>query len=413
MIGEHVSQGMQVRLRPRGVGRFFAASFLALWLCGWLAGEVVALTILVLGAISVLTGTPIGPMDELPELGAAIVVYAFILIWFAFWTLGGVMAIRELLRSIWAEDRLVAAGHGLIIERRLGPFRSPREISRADLQWIHVLPRAGKLTADTVSGSVELSGLGTPDERFQAATILRDFLGLNLDPGAAGTATLPEEWEETIAPEGYPVLVENPRLRKKMAVFATGLALVVATVGLFLVLEALARPDLVPLAAGSVAAALGLTFGAHWLARARKEWRVGPSTLILCRRYGRRVRELFEGRAVELTVSSDSDNDEWYTLEALPSETAEASTTAGSRKRRRTIDRAIHDPADMQRLGRWLAVRTGLPFTDRSTREVRAADLTRIKVQLSESGRLGRWVLRLIERVEARRASPDETSDRG
>jgi hypothetical protein len=403
MIGEHVTEGMQVRLRPRGVGRFFAASFLALWLCGWLAGEVLALTILVLGAISVLTGTPVGPMDEVPELGAAIIGYAFILVWFAFWTLGGVMAIRELLHSVWAEDRIIAAGHGLVVERRLGPFRSRREISRGDLQWIHVLPRAGKLTADTVSGSVELSDLGTPDERFQAATILRDFLGLNLDPGAAGTATLPKEWEEIIAPEGYLVLVENLRLQKKMAVGAAGLALLVATVALFLVLEALARPDLVPLAAGSAAAALGLTFGAHWLARARKEWRVGPSTLVLRRRYGRRVRAKFEARAVELTVSSDSDNDEWYTLEALASETADPSASANSKKQRRTIDRAIHDPADMQRLGRWLAVRTGLPFTDRSTREERAADLASLKKRLSESGRFGRWIVNLIERAEARR----------
>jgi hypothetical protein len=165
----------------------------------------------------------------------------------------------------------------------------------------------------------------------------------------------------------------------------------------------MSNPNLLPLTATACAAALGLGFGANWLARGRTEWRIGSSMLVLRRRYGRRVRELLEARALELTVSSDSDNDDWYVLEAIESDQSGMPSVGSSKKNRRKIDRAMHDPTEMQQLGRWLANRTGLPFTDRSTREERAAELARFKDQLSDKGMLGRWAVRLIEHAEARR----------
>jgi hypothetical protein len=403
MIGEHVTQGMQVRLKPRGPGRFFGASFLTVWLCGWAAGEIFVLTVLVLGAISLITGNPVGPMKDAPEPGPALIGGAFLLFWFAGWTVGGIMAIRQLLRMVWAEDRIVAAGHGLIIERWLGPFRSTKELPRDQLRRIYLLPRTNALTAETTTGSVEISSLGTPDDREQAVTVLSNYLGLESEPEASEPVSLPRSWAEVVAPEGDLVLVENPEQRRKYARIVSVLAVAAATLALLFVYKARSDLNLLPLTAMACAAAFALGLGANWLARGRMEWRIGSSMLVLRRRWGRRVRELFEARALELTVSSDSDNDDWYELEAIASDQVGVHSTRDSKKGRRKIDRAMHDPTEMQQLGRWLANRTGLPFTDRSTREESAAELARFKDQLSDKGMLGRWAVRLIEHAEARR----------
>jgi hypothetical protein len=403
MIGEHVTQGMQVKLKPRGPGRFFGASFLIVWLCGWAAGEIFVLTVLVLGAISLITGNPVGPMKDPPEPGPALIGGAFLLFWFAGWTVGGIMAIRQLLSMVWAEDRIVAAGHGLLIERRLGPFRSPKEISRDQLRRIYLHPLTHALTAETATGSVEISSLGTPDEREQAVTVLSNYLGLVSERENGEPASLPHSWAEVVAPEGDLVLVENPEQRRKYARIVGVLAVAAATLAILFVYKARSDLNLLPLTAMAIAAAFALGLGANWLARGRMEWRIGSSMLVLRRRWGRRVRKLFEARALELTVSSDSDNDDWYELEAIASEHAGTQSTRDSKKGRRKIDRAMHDPTEMQQLGRWLANRTGLPFTDRSTREERAAELARFKDQLSDKGMLGRWAVRLIEHAEARR----------
>ena len=51
-IGERTERGFEARLQPRGAGRLFGAAFLLVWLCGWLAGESVALWFLVRGAFA-------------------------------------------------------------------------------------------------------------------------------------------------------------------------------------------------------------------------------------------------------------------------------------------------------------------------------------------------------------------------
>jgi hypothetical protein len=399
---EHTTDGMQIRLKPRGSGRYFSAGFLLFWLCGWVAGEILVLTALVLLVASWVTGGPVGPLKETPDPVSTLVGGGFMLLWLTGWTLGGIMAIRQALSLVWAEDRVTAASGGLIVERRRGPFRSTREVSRHLLKRIHVLAGQGKLTAQTDSGSVEISVLGTVDERKQAATILGNYLGLDFDPETVeSSAELPEGWKEVISPEGEVVLVEDPEQRRKLARVVAGLTVAAVIGTTLLVLEALDDPRLLPITAMACAATVGLAASANWLFRGRVEWRIGSAGLTQRRRYGRRVRDVFEARALELTVSSTGDNGRGYALEAIVSETPEAGSN--SKKSRRQIIRTMGDPTEPRRLARWLASRTGLPFTDRTTPEERDAELARLKEQLSEKGRFGQWVVRFIEQAEARR----------
>lgn len=315
---EHTTDGMQIRLKPRGSGRYFAAGFLLFWLCGWVAGEILVLTALVLLVASWVTGGPVGPLKETPDPVSTLVGGGFMLVWLTGWTFGGIMAVRQVLSLVWAEDRVTAASGGLIVERRRGPFRSTRETSRHLLKRIRVLAGHGKLTAETDSGSVEISVLGTVDERKQAATILGNYLGLDFEPETVeSSAELPEGWKEVISPEGEVVLVEDPEQRRKLARVVAGLTVAAVIGTTLLVLEALDEPSLLPITAMACAATLGLAASANWLFRGRVEWRIGSAGLTQRRRYGRRVRDVFEARALELTVSSTGDNGRGYALEAV------------------------------------------------------------------------------------------------
>ena len=62
--------GFEARLRRTGIGRYFGASFLAVWLCGWAFGETFVLWILVRGGIALLTGEALGSDPSPPVLRA-------------------------------------------------------------------------------------------------------------------------------------------------------------------------------------------------------------------------------------------------------------------------------------------------------------------------------------------------------
>ena len=84
-----------MRLRPRGIGRFFSAGFLGLWLCGWAAGEAIVLWLLIQGAAALLTGRPPEPGRAPLDPAIALVAGLFMIFWLAFWTAGGALAMRQ------------------------------------------------------------------------------------------------------------------------------------------------------------------------------------------------------------------------------------------------------------------------------------------------------------------------------
>ena len=65
------------------------------------------------GGRSLLTGRPIKPGHQPFAPKAALPVGLFLLFGLTFWTFGGLMALRELLRLLFGRDRILAAAGGL------------------------------------------------------------------------------------------------------------------------------------------------------------------------------------------------------------------------------------------------------------------------------------------------------------
>ena len=405
MIGESTAEGWEARLLPRGAGRFVAAGFLGFWLCGWAVGEVFALTFLFMGARALITGEPPRPGAGPLAPGPALAVGGFLLVWLTLWTFGGIAAMGELLRSLWSDDRVAVGPDGLTVRHRIGPFRSRRGVPRDQLRWVQASPCTRALTAETATATVELSKLGTPLEREELAATLRAKLGFGQTRDAAQeTGALPEGWQEAVVPEGGCALVPDPARRRRQARVAAGAAMALGAGALWLVLKATNDLALAPLAAMACAAAAGLAWGALWLWRGRQEWVLGSGRILLRRRFGPRLRDVFEARSLELVVFSDGDGDTWYGLEALaaaePEPVAPWTRRRGATRSRRPIAHSIRDPVVPRRLGAWLAQRAGLPLRDRTTEAARTADLATLRAGLEKTGKVGQLAARLIGRVQ-------------
>jgi len=396
-----------VSLRPCGIGRFFTAGFLLFWLCGWAAGEGFALWILANGACALMSGTPLGSGHAPLQTGPALAVGAFLLFWLALWTLGGLAATRELLRLLWSEDRLSAEAGGLVLLRRLGPLRMRREFPRDTLRRIFLSPGNRALAIETRQATVELSRLGTREEREAAAAALRSELGIPDVALVPAGERLPKGWEEIITPEGDRAVVPDRAMRKIQARAAGVGALGIGAIALIVVQESLKKPELLAIALNLVLATIALVCGAVWLGRGRMEWRIGNGVLTLRRRFGPNARDVFEARRFELITTHDSsDTSEWFSLEAVSDAAGIMAPDSFSRRRmknRRRITSVTHDATIPRRLGAYLARAGSVPFEDRTTPEAREAELAAIQAQLEKSGPLGRFAVRLVLETRKRK----------
>ena len=401
MAVERTIEGWRLTLKSRGGGRYANAAFLAFWLCGWAAGEGFALWMLVRGAIALLTGAPPDARHAPLATGPALVAGMFLLLWLTFWTVGGIAAMSELLRLVWGEDRVEFASGRLTATWIRGPFRGSRAFERDTIRRVTLAGRYDHLTLETTRGRVELSALGTRDERVEGAAALRAELGLEELP--AGVAAIPQGWEEIITPEGERALVADVATRRVQARVAGGAALSLAAATFAVAREALHRIDLAIAALILLAFTGGLAAGALWLAHGRWEWRIGNGRLTLRRRYGAAVRDVFEARRLVVELSSDSDGDVWYELDAYDAETAPPSTPirwrTSSSRHRRVVARKMNDASAVRDLGAWLARASGVALEDRTTAEARATQLAELRAMLEKSGRFGQWAAKIVVRL--------------
>ncbi|TMQ64938.1 MAG: hypothetical protein E6K79_06225 [Candidatus Eisenbacteria bacterium] len=399
MIGERVTEGWQVRLKSCGPMRYVSAAFLLFWLCGWAIGEGVALTFLAKGILALMNGAPFEEGRSPLQLGPALAAGGFLLLWLSLWTLGGIMAIGEVLRLLWGEDRLIVNAGGLTIVRCRGPFRSRREIPRDLLRRIVIDSPSGPVVAETPQGRIEITRLGTNEEREESAAALRSELGIREDAPRTDPVALPKGWAEVITPEGErAVTVDAATKRLRVRVVALA-ALAAGALAYGLVMESLHRVEVLPVAIIAVAGTVGVSWLTVWLARGRMEWRIGRGSLTLRRRFGSTIKDVFEGRRLELVVSRDSDSDEWIALEALGEGAAESRPeqwTRVSSKNRRRITSVLRDPSVPRLLGAWLSKAAGVPLEDRTRREARQAEITLTLDQLEKSGPVGRVAARLL-----------------
>jgi hypothetical protein len=393
-----------VTLRPHGSGRFFTASILGLWLCGWLAGECFALWLLGNAMVALMSGADSGPVHL--KQGPAAAIVGFVLFWLTIWTVGGLAAMTEFFRLICGEDRVNAENGGLALECSRGPFHSRRELPREKLRRL-VLTGRGALAAETTTGLVPLSQLGTPGERLAALQSLTAELKLpEIDPVALATA-LPKGWEEIITPEGERAVVPDRAARLRNARVLGAIAAVLAW-GTIAVLGRVAEtPGILVLALQLALGTVVAAAAAVWLGWGRMEWRIGSGVVTQRRRFGSGVRDMFEARGLELLLANDrSGNAEWYALDAV-ADPADASApsvlTPLPGKKRKRITSVARDPMVPRQLGAYLGRAGNVPFVDRTTPEARAADLALLTQQLGSQGPLGRLAVRLVVEADRRK----------
>ena len=407
MPAERTLPGWRLSLKPHGCSRYLTGAFLAFWLCGWAAGEAFALWLLFVGGLSLLTGNPPGPDREPLPLGFALGAGLFILFWLALWTVGGIAALAELFRLLWGEDRLEVAGGRLIVTRVRGPFRTQRAFDRTSIRRIGLLGRDNRLVMDYARGHIELSRLGTREERVQGATALRNELAIPEEP--AVSAVLPEGWEVIITPDGARVLVADRSVRQKQTRTAFIGTLILAAVTFVAARDSLHRSQLIAPSVILLVFTLAAAAGTLWLARGRYEWRLEKNLLTLRKRYGVGIRTVFQGRHLLLDYSTDSDGDPWHELYALsepdPPPTvrkivgATVTWRSARPKNRRSIARKMNDTGALRDLGNWLARETGLVLDDRTTPIARTQDLAELRATLEQSGRFGRLAAKLVDRL--------------
>ena len=394
---------LELRFRPSGAGRWIEATFLSVWLLGWAAAEIIVLGLLGGGAWAWLQGRPLPGQPQ--ALVAVLPVAAFLVVWLSFWTLGGVLALRQWLRCFWAEDRLTLTATDLEWRQRLGPWVRRRTLPRRAIQAVRLAQRrsdrSGPLIAQLEDRQLELTQLGTPEQRRQAAERLSEALeNQAISPPAEERAALPREWECVKISFDCAVLVPNRRMRRRSGLAMALIALPVDAGWLLLLTQIGPRPDQLPLLLMLTLIATAASWSALWLGLGRREWRLDRGELVAQRRFAGRVTRLFAARALELRESSDEDGDLWYSLQATELRSLGARIGAPQ-----VLCRSLHDPDEPRALGRWLMQRTGIAFRDQVPSEaerqaIRQEALEHLRTQLRSSGRLGRWV---ADRIEDRR----------
>jgi hypothetical protein len=205
------------RFRAEGPGRFLVAGFLSVWLVGWAAGESFALWLLWRALRS--------GIDRWTLLIAMVV-------WGSLWTLGGFLAVGEVLRCLWSEDRLETQGdQELVVASWMGPIRRCRRIPWKEIRLFEATvqgSQVGVLVAVLDERRVEITRLGSERQRLEAAGALNASLGPSYrsdhQPGA--TPCLPSQWQELTPPFSSPLLIPSTVLRRRQA-----LVMVVVTAG--------------------------------------------------------------------------------------------------------------------------------------------------------------------------------------
>jgi hypothetical protein len=340
-----------VSLRPSGIGRYFLATFLIVWLAGWALGEAFALGFLILLIRSVV-GAAVGVSWPIPAGdwiigGAAGFFLLFLLVWLTLWTVGGVLAIIKLVRSLAGEDRVSVLPASVDLMRRAGPFRRVRRFDRSLIRRVRLRHHDQAVVLDTASGSELITSYGTSDERQAMTLWLRQRLSLPDEATPVDTSAAPPGWRMTIE-GGTARLCRSDRQARRVGALISWV--IAGLMGLIWFGSTRSGP-----AAGSMLAlslTLLLAAWATWATWSRREWLVRRGQLTWDTRFLTWQRERsFRSARLEVVISTDSDNDDHYELKVF------------DEQGKRTIASEVNDEAGIVDLARWLAARTGFPLT--------------------------------------------------
>lgn len=393
MIVNETFHGWEMRLKPRGWGRFLAAGFLCFWLCGWVAGEIFAGWVLIRGAAKVSSSELVFASQSSGFSGAAVLfVGLFLLLWLGLWTWGGITAIRELLGLIWGEDRLLVRPDALSIERHRGPFVTKTVFRRDELEQIGRKDRSTIIIAHCRANPkpVTVTAYARETEVEELLASLRQKLGLMQPKGESIEGRLAAGWIERRAEDGKSVLLKDPAIRSRQGWILSLLAVVLSLPAVSLLIQSVDTPKLVAaLISGGLAILCG--WGARHLFTTHEEWSLGSKQIQRRWITPSGVRDGQTGRLLVVVRDNDSDGDPWYRLEVWLPE-----ANALTRKGRLALVVTSGDRWEPLRMGRWIEQRTGIIFEDRSTPEAESAQLAQWKDQLAKTGRFGQWVAKRL-----------------
>jgi len=114
-------------------------AFLSVWSAGWAFGEIAAGSILVTQLIALLTGKHLLPgMTGAMGVGANL----FLLLWLAFWTVGGGVALYTLFWMLAGKEVIDVSGESLVIRKMVLGFSRPKQYNTAYVDHLRLSPTA-------------------------------------------------------------------------------------------------------------------------------------------------------------------------------------------------------------------------------------------------------------------------------
>ena len=340
--------GSTTSLRPSGIGRYVTAAFLSVWLVGWIVGEVFAITMLgaifssVAGAFS--EHLPAWSADLVTSGGAAFALL-FLLFWLTFWTIGGIVALTHLMRSLVGVDVIGLTDSGFELVHRAGPFWRRSAFDRSAIRRLRMRPHDKAVVADTAKGTRVITTFGLPAERDEVADWLSRHLGLSDADAEAGMP--PATWEVRTEGEVAYLRKVRPGARVTRSLISWLLTAGIASAW-YVSLDADTSGRNIP----ALVLTLLVAAGAAMSTWGRRELLVRHGELMFRRSFAMWTTErAFRSARLELTHETDSDNDSHYKLIVTDA--------AGSR----TVHSQVHDSGEVVDLARWLAGRTGFRLT--------------------------------------------------
>lgn len=344
---ENVGGVWQVRLPVRGTGRLIAATLLSVWLCAWAAGEVFVLGTLAAGFRDLVAPgwlTNILPAMQQTANVAPRFAMLFMGLWFALWTVGGALGMRELARALFGEDIVRWNTDGIDVTHRAGPFTQSKHLSYADVRDFLVGPR-GALVAETSHGRMTIAAAGSSEDRRELQVSLTE--AWNLSGGLARqrdaeAETAPMGWRVEKDENGGTMLVSDSTQRRAVAVALVA----IATMPAIAMVTLLRDPVSVSWAAvaGFAVLTLSALLGAGWIATSRVELRPREQGLTWrATGLGREWVQDYHPASLHVERTTDADGDERFRL------------LVESRGLTRELGAAVQSPASALHLGRWLA----------------------------------------------------------
>ena len=146
--------GMSTQITIPAKKNWLSLIFLAIWLTGWLCGELFALTML-LSSISALLaelfGFSIGWI-ELDSEGTGAVIGGFMLVWLAIWTWGGYSAVRSFLWQVAGKEIIEVSRMGIKLSRPILGLGKVKEYQAGEIVDLRILEDHERIQKKTIAG---------------------------------------------------------------------------------------------------------------------------------------------------------------------------------------------------------------------------------------------------------------------